>query len=456
MTELSPERAADLAAAPLARAYLAGDADPVAVTEVFLERIAAAEGSAVYLAVTADRARREAAAAKARYAAGTPASPIDGVPVAWKDLFDIKGVVTTGGSAVFRHAAPAEADAPAVARLTAAGAVALGKVNLTEFAYSGLGLNPHYGTPVNPHDPETPRAPGGSSSGSAVAVATGLATVAIGSDTGGSIRVPAAFNGIVGLKVSEGRVPTEGVIPLSPSLDTVGPLARTVEDCVLVDAALRGAMPTARRGDVKGMELVVCESVMLDGCEDAVVAAFDGALTRLERAGAKITRRTIPEVEEVARLTAECGTIVSVEAYDYHRERIEGPEVEEMDGRVVARILRGKAMTGLEHLTLTRARAALPGAIAKRLDGAFMVCPSVAHVAPEIAPLDADWELFNAVNMKTLRNTSIGNFLNMPGVSLPAATTSPMPVGFLLAGPGGSDEQVMSAALAVERILRGD
>ena len=454
MTELSADRAADLAAAPLARAFLAGDADPVAVTETLLGRIAEADGSAVFLSVTAGRARREAEAARARYQAGRPASPLDGVPVAWKDLFDMKGEVTTAGSALLRHASPAEHDSGPVAQLAAAGMVSLGKVNLTEFAYSGLGLNPHFGTCANPWDSAVPRVPGGSSSGSAVAVAAGLATTAIGSDTGGSVRVPAAYNGLVGYKSSEGRIGKAGVFPLSATLDTVGPLARTVEDCVLLDAALRGVASTVRRTDLSAIRLVVSETLFLDDCEAAVTTAFEAAIARLERAGVTVETRAVPEVAEAARIMAEHGTVTAVEAYDVHRERIEGADVEEMDGRVVARLLRGKAMSALDLLTVIKARAQLARTLSAALDGAFLVGPAVPHVAPEIAPLDADPALFNTVNLKTLRNTMVGNFLDMPGVAMPMASPSPLPVSFLLAGVTRDDERVLGAALAIEAILR--
>ncbi|MEM8663323.1 MAG: amidase [Pseudomonadota bacterium] len=455
MTDLSPEAAADLTASALARAYLTGDADPVAVTEVCLARIEAARDAAVFLAVTADRARSEAKAAKARYEAGRPASALDGVPVAWKDLVDMDGEVTTAASALFRHAPPAEADAPIVSHLTAAGMVSLGKVNLTEFAYSGLGLNPHYGTPVNPCDQEVARAPGGSSSGSAVAVAGGLAPIAIGSDTGGSVRVPAAFNGVVGAKSSEGRIDTRSVIPLAPSLDTIGPLCRSVEDAVLIDAALTGSTPTVRRAAITDLELVVCESVFFEDCEDDVASAFEAAVKRLEKAGAKVSWKRFAEVEEVSAITAEHGALAGAEAYHYHRERVDGPDVEEMDGRVVARILIGKRMSANSLLTIQHARKRLAARIASTLDGALMIGPTVPHVAPEIAPLDADPELFHKMNLRTLRNTMIGNFLNMPGVALPIGT-SRLPTSLQVAAPANEDERVLGAAWAMETTVRGD
>ncbi|WP_420393703.1 amidase family protein [Acuticoccus sp.] len=366
------------------------------------------------------------------------------------------GVVTTAGSNLLRQASPAEEDGPAVAHLAAAGMVALGKTNLTEFAYSGLGLNPHYGTCANPHDTTTPRVPGGSSSGSAVAVAAGLATTAIGTDTGGSVRVPAAFNGLVGYKSSEGRIVKDAVFPLSLTLDTVGPLARTVEDCVHLDAALRGSAPAVRRANPGGLRVIVCETLFLEDCEDAVADAFEAAVVRLERAGVTVERRLVPEVGEAARIMAEHGTVAAAEAYALHRERIEGADVEEMDGRVVARILRGRQMSALDLVTILHARATLAERLAAILDEAFLVGPTVPHVAPEIAPLDADPELFATVNLKTLRNTMTGNFLNMPGVAMPMAGEGPLPVSFLLSATAGDDDRLLAAALAVERIVRGD
>ncbi len=453
MPELTPEAAANLSVAALAEAYRKGEADPVAVTEVCLSRIEEASGASVFLAVTADRARAEAKAASARYAEGRPASPVDGVPVAWKDLFDMKGEVTTAGSALLRHAPPAEADAPVVERLAEAGMVAVGKTNLTEFAFSALGLNPHYGTCANPWDSETPRCPGGSSSGSAVAVAAGLVPVAIGSDTGGSVRIPAAFNGLVGSKSSEGRISTVGAFPLSYTLDTVGPLCRTVEDAVLMDAALRGTLPTITRGDISALRFVVAEGLPLETCEDAVLEAFEAAVERLAKAGATIERHEFAELSEASQMLATHGTIANAEAYHFHKERVDGPDVEEIDGRVAARILRGKTMSADDLITLQRGRRRLAASLAATLDGALLLYPTVAHIAPEIAPVDADPAFFNEVNMRSLRNTMIGNFLNLPGVALPAASPSPMPVSLLVSGMADADDAVLSAAWAIEDVV---
>ena len=320
---------ADRNAVAIGRALAGGEASPVALTEHLLDRIDRTDDP-VFLAVTADRALAEARMAEMRLARGSPLSPLDGVPIAWKDLVDMKGEVTTAGSGTRRDAPPATADAPVVVRATAAGMVNLGKVNLTEFAFSGLGHNPHFGTPFSPFGKVTRRTPGGSSSGSAVAITCGLAPCAIGTDTGGSVRIPAAFNGLVGFRTSEGRIDKRGVAPLSPTLDTVGPLARSVEDCVLLDMILRGAVgPEVRPRPVSQLSLLVPETVVLDDLDDAVAANFEQGVAHLEKAGARIRREKLDLFTEMARMTAELGSIVAAEAYLVHRELVDGPDVDQ-------------------------------------------------------------------------------------------------------------------------------
>jgi aspartyl-tRNA(Asn)/glutamyl-tRNA(Gln) amidotransferase subunit A len=442
-------------AAALGRAFAEGRADPRDVVEDVLARIAAAD-PAIFITVTAERARAEAAASAARYAAGRPLGPLDGVPVAWKDLVDLAGTTTTAASDVYRNAPPAAADAPIAANLAAAGMVSVGKTNLSEFAYSGIGLNPHFGTPANPRDPAVPRAPGGSSSGSAVAVAAGLVPVAIGSDTGGSIRIPAAFCGLVGFKTSEGRVDKAGVFPLSPTLDTIGPLATTVEDCALVERALRGLVPEAPApAPLAGLRIVVPRNLVFDEIEPAVAAAFEGAVAALADAGVAIERRAVPELDEVARLARDHGTITAAEAYRFHRALVDGPDASRVDQRVTARILAGKRMSALDLLELQDARRRLIPALAERLGGALLAMPSVVHVAPEIAPLEADVNLFHQTNLRTLRNTALGNMLNLTGLSLPVGhDPAGLPIGFLLSAPGGEEDRLLAVGLAVEAIFR--
>ncbi|MBO0662883.1 amidase [Jiella sp. CQZ9-1] len=441
----------------IAQAFAAGQASPVALSEFYLSRIEA-QTSPVFLAITRQRALAEAAAAEQRIGAGTPASCLDGVPIAWKDLIDLAGEPTTAASALYRHAPPAAADAPIAAHAAAAGMVCLGKVNLSEFAYSGLGLNPHFGTPINPHDPQTPRVPGGSSSGSAVAVAAGLAACAIGTDTGGSVRVPAAFNGLVGYKSSEGRIDKRGVFALSRSLDTVGPLARSVADCVGLDIVLRGAVatPICRRA-LSGLTVVVANGIVCADLEPAVAENFEASLRRLEQGGAKIVTAPLKPLDEAARLAAEFGTITAAEAYVEHRDQVDGPDVTRIDRRVVARIKGGAAMRAADLITLQRARAQGIAALRRQLDGALVAMPTTPHVAPAIAPLEADDALFHRVNLKTLRNTAIGNFLNLPGLAVPNGTgTAGMPTSFLLAANGGEDERLLGFGLAAEAAIRGE
>lgn len=443
-------------ASAIGAALARGEASPVDLALHLLERIDA-QTSPVFLTVTRERALAEARAAAARLEAGRPASPLDGVPIAWKDLVDMAGVRTTAASDLYRDVPPATRDAPCVARAAAAGMVSLGKLNLTEFAYSGIGLNPHFGTPINPHG-ATPRAPGGSSSGSAVAVAAGLAPCTIGTDTGGSVRLPAAFNGVVGYKASEGRIPKDGVFALSPTLDTVGPLGRSVMDCVLVEAALRGvAVTEVRRRPVHGLRIFVPEGVALSDLAPAVAANFEAALARLSAAGAIVTRGPCPELEEAARLAAEIGTVTAAEAYVTHRALMDGPEKARIDRRVVARIEGGQRMSAAGLLTLQQARARGMASLRARLGGALVAMPTTPHAAPEIAPLEADDAVFHRVNLKSLRNTSLGNFLNMPGLAIPNGTDAEgMPTSFLLSAMGGEDDRLLGAGLSAETIIRGD
>ena len=441
--------------AEVARAFARGEASPIALTEFLLERINK-QTSPVFLTVTAERARREAEAAETRIRAGNTLSPLDGVPIAWKDLTDIEGEVTTAASDIYRNAPPATEDAPIVVNAAAAGMVSLGKVNLTEFAYSGLGLNPHFGTPHNPHS-EVPRSPGGSSSGSGVSVAGGMAPIAMGTDTGGSVRIPAAFNGVVGYKSSEKRIDKSGVFGLSDTLDTVGPLARSVEDCVLTDAIFRGAIGSnVRRQPLDKLKIFVPQSVVFDGIEDAVAANFELSLERLAMAGATIRRDACPAFQRAAELAGEIGTITAAEAYASHRALMDGDDINRIDARVVARIELGRKMIAGDYIRLFEERHALQAALSEQLDGWLMALPTAPHVAPEIAPLEADVDLFHATNLKTLRNTAIGNYLNLPGVAIPSGVDDAgMPTSFLLAAEADDDDRLLGHALTAEPVIRG-
>ena len=446
---------ARLSAASLGRALASGDCDAVAVCDDFLDRISGYSDQNIFLAVTSGRARREAEASRARYRAGRPLGPLDGVPISWKDLIDVRGVTTTAGSALRRDGPGATDDAPVVANAAAAGMICLGKVNLTEFAYSGLGLNPHFGTPQNPHDSFTPRAPGGSSSGSGVSVAVGLSPVSVGTDTGGSVRIPAAFNGIVGFKTSERRIDKAGVVPLSETLDTVGPLTRTVEDAVLMDMVLRGAMTTpVRHAVLSDLNLIVPENEVFDGAEAAVVENFESCIAQLARAGARVSRRALPFLDDIGSVTRDHGSLTAAEAYLIHREMIEGPDGARVDPRVVARIEAGREMSAFDLLTVQQSRRRLIADFEHELAGGLLVMPTTRLTAPEIAPLEADPELFHTVNLQTLGNTLIGNFLATCGLALPSGRDARgLPTSILFSAPWGEDERLLSAGLAIESAL---
>ena len=292
-------------AAEIGRLIATGRLDPVEVAEFFLDRIERDRDNPSFIVVTRERALGEAAASRKRHREGRAAGPLDGVPVAWKDLVDMAGERTTAGSALYAQSPPKEKRRADRRESAAAGIVALGKTNLSEFAFSALGLNPHFGTPRNPRDPATPRIAGGSSSGAAVAVAGGLAPCAIGSDTGGSIRAPASFCGIVGFKTSEGRIDKHGVFPLSRTLDTIGPMAHTVEDCVLIDMALRGKSSSSVRPiDLSGVEFVVPDKSGIDDVEPDVAANLETTMKRLAAAGAKVTSRPDPAIGAMRALSS--------------------------------------------------------------------------------------------------------------------------------------------------------
>ena len=430
--------------------------DPVEVADVYLERIAGLVDQPVFITVTAGRARQEALASRERHRNGETLGPLDGVPIAWKDLIDVEGAPTTAGSALRRNNQPAERDAPIVAHATAAGMVTLGKVNLTEFAYSGLGLNPHFGTPSLPHDLKTARAPGGSSSGSGAAVSWGLAPCAIGSDTGGSVRIPAAFNGVTGYKSSEGRISKDGVVPLSVTLDTIGPLARSVSDCILLDAVMRGVQPQMpNHPALADIHIVVPENVMLDELDRGVAENFLASVEMLARAGVVIEHRRLPLLDNVVEMTKRHGTLIAAEAYAHYQEMLESEQVKHVDRRVVARMMMGRSMTGEIIQAIQDGRRQLAAELKSNIGDAFLIMPTVPHTSPAIAPLEADDERFHRVNLKTLRNTSIGNILGMPGVAMPnGVDANGLPTSLLISSTAGDDDRLLAAALTIELVIK--
>ena len=449
---MEPAHALSLDAVALGEAYAAGTLDPVAVFEAALARAQAS--SAIFISLTAERGRAEALAARERWQAGQPRSPLDGVPLAWKDLFDLQGEITTCGAELRRLAPPAAADAALVQRLSQAGLVSLGKVNLSEFAYSGVGANPHFGTPANPRMQGEVRIPGGSSSGSAVAVAADIVPLAFGTDTAGSVRLPAALNGLVGYRPSLGRYPATGIFPLAASYDVPGPLARSLRDVQCLDRLLTGA---AARPLPAPTELrVVLDLSVLDDArvEPAVRANLLAAAERLASAGVNVERRARTAFAEALDVLAADGWPGALEAFALHREVLDGPAADRLDPRVRQRLERARALPEGHLVVLHERRDRLRAGFAAEFAEALLLVPTVSRVAPLLAPLEADTDLFAATNLELLRLTMAGSLLGAPGVSLPSGRDAQgLPTGLLLVAPAAADERLLDAATAVEALV---
>ena len=363
--------------------------------------------------------------------------------------------MTTAGSVVLRDAPPARRDAPSVARLRAAGFIPIGRTNMTEFAFSGLGINPHYGTPLNAHDRTAARIPGGSSSGAAVSITDGMAFGALGTDTGGSCRIPAALCGIVGFKPTARRVPTEGAFPLSTSLDSIGPLAATVECCAALDAVLAGE-PVCDLAPfpLAGLRLAAPQTLVLDGIEAGVARTFQAALTAIGKAGARIIDIALQEFAELPKINVK-GGLAAPESLAIHRALIAKGE-KLYDPRVLSRILRGREQDAADYIDLVNARADFIrrlGAITAPYDA--LVMPTVPVIAPRLADLASD-EGYRDANFLVLRNPSIANFLDRCSISIPCHRAGDAPVGLMLIGEHGSDRRLLSIAAAIEQVVSPD
>jgi aspartyl-tRNA(Asn)/glutamyl-tRNA(Gln) amidotransferase subunit A len=407
------------------------------------------EGARACLTVYADKARTAADAADARAARGASLGPLNGAIVSIKDLFDVAGEPTRAGSRVLaEEAAPAAADAAIVQRLRQAGAIIVAKTNMTEFAFSGIGANPHFGTPGNPHDRK--RVPGGSSAGAPVAVADGMCEIAIGSDTGGSVRIPAALCGLVGFKPSRLRVPTEGAFPLSKTLDSVGPIARTVADCAKADAIMAGEQfaplePIA----LGGLRFGLPEGRLLEGLDDVVAPAFKSAIAGLDGSGAHINHTSLPLLDEWVAVN-EKGGVIPPEACAVHRDRLRR-RAADVDPNVRIRIERGCAVPQADYLDMLRERERLAAAMDTRLAGLdVLVMPSTAIVAPTIQEV-VDPKIFAVRNAALLRNTSMANFFDLCAITLPLKAR--LPVGLMLVARNGQDRALLRTAAAVMQLL---
>lgn len=426
-----------------------------ALTEEALARIEdpAGEGPATFIRVFRDSALAAAEASDRLRAAGVAPSPLAGIPVSIKDLCDVAGLTTYAGSVVMRNAPTAQRDAPVVARLRAAGAVIMGTTNMTEFAVGGLGLNPHYGNCRNPYDRETGRVPGGSSSGAAVSVSDGMAAAGLGTDTAGSVRIPAAMCGLAGFKPTVGRVPTDGIFPLSTTLDSVGPLAPTVACCALVDAVFAGDDPIVPEPvALDGLRFGVPDTLVTQDLEPPVVAAFDRALDKLSRADARIENIPLPELGELATV-GRVRFPSMVEGYAIHRERLEQARGQ-MDPRISERLLAGGKMSGPDYYDVLRFRDGLierAARITSRYDAVIM--PTLPIVAPPIEDFLGSDERLRDPHIIVIRNASIANLLDRCALTIPCHDPGDAPVGFMLMGEHMADKRLLGIGIEVERIL---
>ena len=432
-----------------------GRATSLQLTDAALAHIAdpAGEGVRVYTRVYSAQARAAAQASDLLRGAGLARSPIDGLPISIKDLFDVAGETTLAGSVALQGAPAATETAVIVRRLLAAGAVIVGRTNMTEFAYSGLGLNPHYGTPRNPWDRATGRIPGGSSSGAAVSVTDQMAVAAIGTDTGGSVRIPAALCGLTGFKPTARRVPLTGALPLATRLDSVGPIAASVACCAQLDAILAGDdRPLPRPARLAGMRLAVPTNIVQDGMDSHVAASFRAALSRLSAAGALLEEIVAPEFDQLASINAT-GGLSSAEAWTWHRALIERAG-DRYDPRVLSRIRRGQTMTAADLLELLEARVRWIASLEERIAGFdALLMPTVPIVAPTFAELAED-DAYYRTNALILRNPTFINFLDGCALSLPCQAPGTAPVGLMIAAAGGRDRNVLSLGMAVEALLQ--
>lgn len=434
-------------AAEQGRAIAAGRLDPVALTEAYLDAATShPAGSRIYARLTPARALAEAEAARIRAEGQNRRHALDGIALSWKDLFDSEGIATEAGTAMMAGRTPTE-DAEVLATATQAGGICLGKTHMSEIAFSGLGYNPVMETPPNVFDGDL--LPGGSSSGAAASVAFGLAAAAVGSDTGGSIRLPAAWNGLVGFKPTHGTLPLTGVVPLCVSFDTIGPITRSVEDATLVYAMLSGSKPVETQGaSLAGVKLAIVEDVVMEDLEPEPAAAFDAALQVLIRAGAEVTRLSFPALREAYDLA---GVLYGGESWSFWR-----PYVEEKGDLMFAQI-RERVSAGAEvgaaqwiaawdRLHVLRQQY---GALTAGYDA--VICPTAALMPPALARVAADGEYYKSTNLKALRNTRMGNLMGLCGVSVPTGARA---CGLLLNGAGGSDATILRLAAAAETALR--
>ncbi len=434
--------------------FESGSADPREVTEAFLARAALTDPDhRIYVRLLETRARAEAAAAADRAKRGLRRHALDGVPLSWKDLFDTAGEATAAGSLPLKTRVPTR-DAEILARATRAGAVCLGKTTMTELAFSGLGINPHFGTPANAHDGKIERVPGGSSAGAGVSVARGLAAGAIGTDTGGSVRIPSAWNGLVGLKTTAGCLPLTGTVPLSPTFDTVGPLAKTVEDAAALLALLEGKQAHALEPfDLSRAVFWLPGGVAWSELDEGVATALEAAIRRLVHAGAKIVEQKLPALDEIDALTwSPKASRLVAEAYAQWDDMLAANKPD-IYPPVYDRVMAGAALTASDIIAADLRRADIRARYLAATSGVDAVLmPAVAISPPPIAALEAGGDAYFRANRMALRNATIGNQLGLCAITLPAGYDAlGLPVGLMLQSHPFTEKKLLRLALAVER-----
>ena len=440
----------------LSLALAAGKTTSVELTTLALAKItdAEGEGSRAFIRVYTDSALAAASASDDLRQLGVVASPLAGIPVSIKDLFDVQGEVTRAGSRLLADAPPAALDAPAIARLRAAGAIIVGRTNMTEFAYGAHGMNAHYGTPLNPWDRATRRIPGGSTSGGAVSVTDGMAAATIGSDTGGSVRIPSALCGITGFKPTQARIPLAGAFPLSFTRDSIGPLGHSVICCSWLDAIMAGGNAHSPMAlPLKGLRFGVPETILLDDLAPAVAEAFSRALTCLSAAGAQIEEFPFPELQREAAGIKKAN-FSAVEAYTLHRERL-ATHSDQFDPRVAKRLMLGANIAAADYVDLLHLRQSLitsANITTARFDA--LLAPTVPIIAPALAEMEASEEFFLRMNGLLLRNCAPFNVLDRPCWSLPCHRPGEAPVGLMVVGETMADLRLQSVGLAVEVALK--
>ncbi len=438
----------------LAAALRAKTASSRSLVESCLARATdpAGEGARTYLRLQPEKTLRAADQADEQRANDAAATAYTGIPISVKDLFDVSGEVTTAGSKILANQAPAARDAACIARLRQAGFVIVGRTNMTEFAYSGLGVNPHYDTPRNPFDRAAGRIPGGSSSGAAISVTDGMAAVGLGTDTGGSCRIPAALTGLTGFKPTAARIPSDGAFPLSHSLDSIGSIGPSVNCCAIIDGVLANeAVYLQEFIPLSGLRIGIPQKIVLDGLDQHVAAAFSQALQRLSQAGATIVDAPFDEFAELATINAG-GGLTAIESYAIHRELM-AQHGADYDPRVRIRIETGAGQGEAEHRSLTEKRKGWIRRVEHHLEAFdIIVMPTVPTIAPTLDEVAANAD-YSRLNLLMLRNPAIINFLDGCAISLPCHQAGQAPVGIMLAARNGQDRRLLAVARSVEALL---